>query len=116
MTHLLVKAALSGLLIALASEVARRFPGLGALIVSLPLVSILSMIWLWRDTQDVERLAAHSIGTVWFLAPSVPLFLALPALMRAGWGFWSALLASCALTVALYLSMLWIAPRFGLKL
>ncbi len=116
MTYLLVKAALSGLLIALASEVARRFPGLGALIVSLPLVPILSMIWLWRDTQDVKRLAAHSIGTVWFLAPSVPLFLALPALMRAGWGFWSALLASCALTVALYLSMLWIAPRFGLKL
>ncbi len=116
MTYLLVKAAISGLLIALASETARRFPGLGALIVSLPLVSILSMIWLWRDTQDVERLAAHSIGTIWFLAPSVPMFFTLPALMRAGWGFSPALLASCALTIALYLLMLWIGPRFGLKL
>lgn len=116
MTYLLVKAAISGLLIALASETARRFPGIGALIVSLPLVSILSMIWLWRDTQYVERLAAHSIGTIWFLAPSVPMFFTLPAMMRAGWGFWPALLASCALTIALYLLMLWIGPRFGLKL
>lgn len=116
MTYLLAKAVISGLVIALASETARRFPGLGALIVSLPLVSILSMIWLWRDTRDVERLAAHSTGTIWFLAPSVPMFFALPALMRAGWGFWPALLACCALTIALYLLMLWIGPRFGLKL
>ncbi len=116
MTYLLVKAAISGLLIALASETARRFPGLGALIVSLPLVSILSMIWLWRDTQDVERLAAHSIGTIWFLVPSIPMFFTIPMMLRAGWGFWPALLASCALTVALYLLMLWIGPRFGLKL
>lgn len=116
MTYLLIKAAISGLLVALASETARRFPGIGALIVSLPLVSILSMIWLWRDTQDVERLAAHSIGTIWFLAPSIPMFFMLPAMLRAGWGFWPALAASSALTVALYLLMLWIGPRFGLKL
>jgi hypothetical protein len=116
MTYLVLKAALSGLVIALASETARRFPGLGALIVSLPLVSVLSMIWLWHDTQDVEKLAAHSIGTLWFLAPSVPMFVILPAMLRAGWGFWPALLAGCLLTVVLYLLMLWIGPRFGLKL
>ena len=116
MTYLVLKAALSGLVIALASETARRFPGLGALIVSLPLVSVLSMIWLWHDTQDVEKLAAHSIGTLWFLAPSVPMFVILPAMLRAGWGFWPALLAGCVLTVVLYLLMLWIGPRFGLKL
>ena len=44
------------------------------------------------------------------------MFFTLPALMRGGWGFWPALLASCALTIALYLLMLWIGPRFGLKL
>lgn len=116
MSYLLIKAAISGILIALASETARRFPGLGALIVSLPLVSILSMIWLWRDTQDVERLATHSIGTIWFLAPSIPMFFTLPALLRTGWGFYPSLIASCALTILLYLLMLWIGPRFGLKL
>ncbi|MBM3616834.1 MAG: DUF3147 family protein [Alphaproteobacteria bacterium] len=116
MSYLLIKAAISGLLIALASETARRYPGLGALIVSLPLVSILSMIWLWRDTADPERIAAHSIGTIWFLASSIPTFFTLPALLRAGWGFWPSLIASCALTIALYALMVWIGPRFGLKL
>ncbi|MEY3961098.1 MAG: hypothetical protein RIR14_1752 [Pseudomonadota bacterium] len=116
MSYLLIKAAISGLLIALASKTARRYPGLGALIVSLPLVSILSMIWLWRDTADPERIAAHSIGTIWFLAPSIPMFFTLPALLRAGWGFWPSLIASCALTIALYALMVWIGPRFGLKL
>lgn len=116
MSYLLIKAAISGLLIALASETARRFPGLGALIVSLPLVSILSMIWLWRDTADPERIAAHAVGTIWFLAPSIPMFFTIPAMLRAGWGFWPALLTGCALTIALYALTLWIGPRFGLKL
>jgi hypothetical protein len=116
MSYLILKAAISGILIALASETARRFPGLGALIVSLPLVSVLSMIWLWHDTRDVERLASHSIGTIWFLAPSIPMFFTIPAMLRYGWGFWPSLLAGCALTIALYLAMVWIGPRFGLKL
>ena len=60
MLYLLIKAALSGVIIAIASEVARRWPGWGALIVSLPLVSVLAMIWLWRDTRDPLRLAAHA--------------------------------------------------------
>ena len=116
MTYLLIKALLSGILIAIASEVARRSPGLGALIVSLPLVSLLAILWLWRDTGDSARIAAHSEATFWFVLPSLPLFLALPALLRSGLNFWLALALACALTVCLYLVMIWAGPRFGLKL
>ena len=116
MTYLLVKALLSGLVIAIASEVARRSPGLGALIVSLPLVSSLAIIWLWRDTGDTDRIAAHAQATFWYVLPSLPMFLALPALLRAGMNFWLALFLACALTIALYLAMAPFAPRFGLKL
>ena len=112
MLYLIVKAALSGILIAVASEVARRFPGWGALIVSLPLVSVLTFIWLYVDT----RIAELSQSTFWFFLPSIPLFLALPAMLRAGLPFWLALLLGCALTVALYLCMVWMAPRVGIKL
>jgi hypothetical protein len=112
----MTKAALSGVLIAAASEVARRWPGWGALIVSLPLVSILAMLWLWRDTGDPARLAAHSEATFWFVLPSLPMFLLIPLMIRHGWSFWAALLAGCALTVALYLGMVQIGPKFGLKL
>lgn len=116
MLYLVAKAILSGILIAVASEVARRWPGWGALIVSLPLVSILAMLWLWRDTHDPVRMAAHVEATFWFVIPSLPMFLLIPALLRQGCSFWFALTAGCVLTVALYLTMTWAGPRFGLRL
>jgi len=70
MLYLIVKAAVSGVITALGSEVARRYPGWGALIISLPLVSILGMIWLWRDTGDEARLADHAQATFWFVLPA----------------------------------------------
>ena len=116
MLYLLIKAALSGVVIAIASEVARRWPGWGALIVSLPLISVLAMIWLWRDTHDPVRLAAHSEATFWFVLPSLPMFLLIPLMMRQGWSFWAALLAGCTLTIVLYLGMAHFGPKFGLRL
>jgi hypothetical protein len=116
MTYLLIKAAISGILIALASEVARRYAGFGALIASLPLVSVIGMIWLWRDTHDPIRLADHAAATLWFVAPSLPMFLLIPALLRAGFGFWLALGLGCLLTVVLYLLTVWAAARIGINL
>ena len=116
MLYLIAKAALSGIIIAVASEVARRWPGWGALIVSLPLVSILAMLWLWRDTHDPVRMADHVYSTFWFVIPSLPMFLLIPAMLRQGYSFWLALALGCALTVVLYLGMLWAAPRIGLRL
>jgi hypothetical protein len=115
-TYLILKALLSGIIIAVVSEVARRSPGIGALVVSLPLLSILAIMWLWRDTGDTERIAAHAEATFWYVLPSLPMFLALPAMLRAGIGFWLALILSCALTVALYSAMVALGPRLGLKL
>lgn len=116
MLYLFLKAALSGVIVAAASEVARRWPGWGALIVSLPLVSILAMLWLWRDTHDPERLAVHVQSTFWFVLPSLPMFLLIPAMLRNGHSFWLALAAGCGLTVVLYLLMIGVGPRLGLKL
>ena len=116
MFYLLIKAALSGAIIAIASEVARRWPGWGALIVSLPLVSVLAMIWLWRDTRDPLRLAAHAEATFWFVLPSLPMFLLIPFLLRQGYSFWAALAAGCVLTMLLYSTMVWVGPKFGLRL
>lgn len=116
MTYFILKAVLSGLIIAIVSEAAKRSPGLGALIASLPLVSILGMMWLWRDTSDNVRLAAHAEATFWFVLPSLPMFLLIPALLRRGMAFWPALALGCALTVGLYLVLVWLGPRVGLKL
>ena len=116
MTYLILKALLSGVIVAAVSEISKRFPGLGGLIASLPLVSVLGMIWLWRDTADPQRLAAHATGTFWFVLPSLPMFLLIPLLLKRGLTFWPALAAGCVLTMLLYLAMVWLGPRFGLRL
>lgn len=116
MTLLVLKALLSGMIVAAVSEIAKRYPGIGGLVASLPLVSVLAMIWLWRDTHDAARMAAHAEGTFWFVLPSLPMFLLMPAMLRRGIDFWPALIAGCALTITLYALTIWIGPRFGLKL
>ena len=116
MLYLVIKALISGVIIAVVSEVAKKWPGFGALIASLPLVSILGMMWLWHDTKDPERLAAHAGATFWYVLPSLPMFLLVPLLLRRGVGFYPALLSGCVLTIGLYVAMTLVGPRFGLKL
>ncbi len=93
MWYFVLKAVLSGLIIATVSTLARRSAAFGALVASLPLVSIMGMLWLWRDTHDEARMEAHVTATFWYVLPSLPLFLLMPALMRAGVGFYPALVA-----------------------
>ena len=116
MLYLFIKAALSGIIVAAVSEVARRYPGWGGLIVSLPLTSILAMLWLWRDVHDTERVAQMSLGAFWFVLPSLPMFAVLPALLRSGFGFWTSMALSVSGTLVLYALMFWAAPKLGLKL
>jgi len=116
MLYLAIKALMSGAIIAAVSEIAKRSPGLGAMLTALPMVAVLSMIWLWRDKPDAANMAAYAAATFWYVLPSLPMFLLMSALLRGGLNFWLALAFGCALTVALYLAMTWFGPRFGLRL
>ena len=116
MFYLFIKAALSGVIVAAVSEVSKRYPGFGGLIASLPLVSVLGMIWLWQARPDAENMARHAEATFWFVLPSLPMFLLIPIILRQGFSFWVALVAGCALTVLLYLVMTWLGPKVGLRL
>jgi hypothetical protein len=116
MMYFIIKCLLSGLIIAVVSEVAKRSPVLGALVVSLPLVSLLGILWLWRDTKDIERIADHAQSTFWYVLPSLPMFLVFPAMLRAGVGFWPSLGASCVLTIVLYLATAWALAKFWISL
>ena len=116
MLYLVIKAAISGVLVAAVSEVARRYPGWGGLLASLPLTSLLAMIWLYRDTGDPERVAALAGSTLWFVLPSLPMFLVVPALIRSGMAVWLALGVSVAGTLLLYAIFFWAAPRMGIRL
>ena len=116
MLYLVIKAALSGIIVAAVSEIARRYPTWGGLVASLPLTSLLAMIWLYRDSHEAERIAELSMSTFWFFLPSVPLFVVLPLLIRSGMPFWLSMGIVVAGTLALYAAWFWAAPRIGIKL
>jgi hypothetical protein len=113
--YLVIKAAISGVIVALVSEIARRHPGWGGLVASLPLTSLLAMVWLWRDSSDSLKVAELASSTFWFILPSLPLFVVLPMLLRSGLAFWAAMAIVVAGTLALYALMFWAGPRLGLK-
>lgn len=116
MIYFAIKAAVSGLFAALISEIARRYPGWGGIVASLPVTSLMAILWLWRDTGDGTKVASLSMGIMWFILPSLPLFLIVPSMLRAGVGFWPTLATSCVVTMALYAGFFWVAPRVGIAL
>jgi hypothetical protein len=111
-----VRALLSGLIIATVSMIARRSPAFGALIASLPLISVVGMMWLWHDTHDAGNMARHAEATFFYVIPSLPMFLLIPWMLRRGTDFWPALAAGCALTMLLYFIAMAIASRFGVRI
>jgi hypothetical protein len=110
------RALLSGIIIALIALVGRKAPAIAALVASLPLISILGIVWLWRDTGDPRLLADHAEATFWYVLPSLPMFLIIPYMLRSGLNFWVALATGMALTIVLYLATIGIAARFGVRL
>ncbi len=110
-----VKVAVSALVIVAISEIAKRSSFWGAALASIPLTSVLAMVWLQLETGNAERISSLSVGIFWLVLPSLVLFLALPALLKLGWSFWPSLLAAMAATAAAYAGMLWLLARLGVR-
>ena len=116
MWSVIAKALLAGAMIAAIAEIGKRLPATAAIVASLPLVSVLGMIFLWHARPDPENMAVHAEATFWYVLPSLPMFLLIPALLRGGVPFWLSLAVGCALTMALYLLMVHFGPRMGIRL
>ena len=115
MGWLIAKYCITAAVVVAVSEVAKRSDKLGAFIASLPLVTILVLIWLYLERQPQEKLANHSLYTFWYVIPTLPMFLVFPALL-ARWGFWAALAACIALTAACFGLFAFALRRFGVDL
>jgi len=116
MVWYIIKLFLTAGIIVIISEVSKRLPLLGSLIASLPLVSVLGMIWMYGETKDLIRIADHAEGTFWYVLPSLPMFLLMPFLLRKGISFPAALSAGIALTGVLYFMMTKVLEKFGMNL
>lgn len=101
-----VKATITLILIIAAAEMAKRNTLLGGLIASIPLVSLLAIVWLYVDTRDTARIAVLSKDIFWLVLPSLVFFVCLPLLLNQGINFWFSLALSVMAMTGAYLLML----------
>jgi hypothetical protein len=115
MLQYVLKVAVTSLIVVAVAELGKRSSFMGAVLASLPVVSMLSFIWLYTDTSSTERVAALSTSIFWLVLPSLVLFVVLPVMLRAGMPFWVSLVSACAATVVAYIGMVWLLGRFNVS-
>lgn len=115
MAWLLTKYLVTAAVVVVVSELARRSDKLGALVAALPLVTLLTLVWLYVERQPAARIANHAWYTFWYVVPTLPMLLLFPLLLQR-LGFWLALLLSALLTMAIFLGWALALRRFGIEL
>lgn len=111
-----VKLLLTAAIILIVNKIQLFNDRISALLIALPLTSLLAMIWMHQEKQGSTRIANHAEGTFWFVLPTLPMFLILPWMLRSGWNFWTALIANCLITAAFFWIMVFVLRRFGIDL
>lgn len=116
MIYYVTKIVISAVLIVAVSELAKRSSFAGALLASVPLVSVLAMLWLYIDTKDIEKVSALASSVFWFVLPSLVLFISLPLLLKQGLNFYVSMSFAIGLTIAAYWFMVAVLNHYGVKL
>lgn len=116
MLYYAAKIAITTLLIVLISEIAKRSSFWGAVLASIPLISVLAMIWLYVDTKDIAKISALSTSVFWLVLPSLVLFIILPLLLKQGLHFYLSLSVSLIVTVVCYWGMVSVLNHWDVKL
>ena len=111
-----VKLVITAFIILLVNKVQLFNDRLSALLIALPITSLLAMIWMYHGGQSSERLANHAEGTFWFVLPTLPMFLIFPWMLRNGWSFWATLAANCVITIVFFWLTVFVLRRFGIDL
>ena len=116
MFNIVLKIIISSVIITLVSEIAKKDTLVAGLIASIPLVSILSIVWLYIDTKNIEDVKALSNSILWMVIPSISLFISLPIFLRLGISFFLAILLSIITTICCYGITILLLSRFGVRL
>ena len=98
----LIKTVVSALIIAVVATVSKRLPTLGAIIASLPITSMIAIIWLYRDTKDAGKVIDLSMSIFWVVVPSVVFFVALAVLLKRNVNFYLSMTISSAVMAITY--------------
>lgn len=116
MMYYLIKTVITAVVIVGVSELAKRWTPVAAILASLPLISILSMIWLWHDTHDSAKIIDLSHGIFWAVLPSLLFFIALPLLLKAGVKFGTSMILASAIMFVGYTVYVAVIRKMGFNI
>ena len=115
MNWIIFKYLLTAGMVVLISEIAKRSDRLGGLIAALPLVTVLTLNWLYIENQSNEKIANHAYYTFWYVLPTLPMFLIFPYLLKK-FGFWITLSLSMIITLVIFYIFAKAIKSFGIEL
>lgn len=116
MGYYVLKVLISSVLIVFISEVSKRSTLLGALLASIPFISLFAFFWLYHDTKNVQLVSSLSTSIFWLVLPSLALFIALPLLLKQGINFYLSLGLASIITMMCYGLLIVLMNYFGIKL
>jgi len=116
MGYYALKVLISSVLIVLISEVSKRSTLFGALLASIPFVSLFAFFWLYHDTKNVQLVSSLSTSIFWLVLPSLALFIALPLLLKQGINFYLSLGLASIITMVCYGLLIVIMNYFRVEL
>lgn len=115
MYWIVTKYLITAAVVVLLSELAKRSDKLGGFVAALPIITILTLVWLHLENQPITKIANHAFYTFWYVIPTLPMFLAFPLLLPR-FGFWATLAMCIFLTVVCFGSFAWFVKHFGITL
>lgn len=113
---IIIKTFVTAAFVVIISEIAKRSTFWGGFMASLPLVSILAIVWLYWETKSTERVSQFCINIFWMVIPSLSFFLILPFLLRKQLPLMVALPLACVLTAGMYALAISCYQKLGIKL
>ena len=116
MIQYIIKVALSAALIVVVSEASKKSSLIGGILASVPLLSVLALIWLYIDTKDIQKISQLSTSIFWLVIPSLSFFIVLPVLLKMKIDFYLALSISIIIMVLLYYIMIFLLGKFGIHI
>ena len=97
----LLKAVISGILVATVSTVAQRNATLAALLMGIPFTAFLAMIFMWYAGVDPETFSKFSFETIYFVVASLIFFVIFGFAIQYI-GFWHSMVVGSIFTIILY--------------
>ena len=113
--YIVIKTLISALIIVAVSEIAKKYTWTAAIIVSLPVTSLLAFVWLYWDTKDYQKVIDLSYSTLIMTVPSVVFFIILPTLLKFKQNFIFSIIVSIISTAIAYAIFMYIIKKFNLN-